>query len=461
MSDTRKETDSMGEMLVPADSLYGAQTARAIENFPISGWPLPAEFIAAVAMIKWAAALENCRAGKLDEDRSTAIVAAAEEIIDGQFADQFPIDVFQTGSGTSTNMNVNEVLARRALSWGAVTDVHPNDHVNMGQSSNDVIPSALHISTLLAARQSLRPALETLHAALAAKAAEFDSVVKIGRTHLMDAVPIRLGQEFSGYARQMEQGIARLDAACDDLRELAIGGTAVGTGLNTHAEFGDEVCDLLTRRTGETFTVAANRFEATASRDAAVQFSATLRTIAISLSKIASDIRLMGSGPRCGLGELILPATQPGSIIIIPGKVKPVICESVVQVACQVIGCDAAVSAGAMGGVGSILELSVAMPMMASNLLTAVRLLANVSTVFVDKCITGLEANSERCEQLIEQSLAMVTALAPTLGYSAAADLAKEAHTTGQTIRELILSKGLLPEAELNQLLDARKQTGE
>ncbi len=460
MSELRKETDSMGEMLVPADSLYGAQTARAIENFPISGWPLPGEFIAAVAMIKWAAALENARAGKLDEDRSMAIVAAAEEVIEGQFADQFPIDVFQTGSGTSTNMNVNEVLARRALSWGAVTDVHPNDHVNMGQSSNDVIPSALHISALLVARTSLRPALETLHAALTAKAAEFDAVVKIGRTHLMDAVPIRLGQEFSGYARQIEQGIARLDTACDDLRELAIGGTAVGTGLNTHAAFGEEVCKLLTRRTGETFRPAANRFEATASRDAAVQFSATLRTIAISLSKIASDIRLMGSGPRCGLGELLLPATQPGSSIM-PGKVNPVICESVVQVACQVIGCDAAVSAGAMGGVGSILELSVAMPMMASNLLTAVRLLANVSMVFVDKCITGLEANTDRCEQLIEQSLAMVTALAPKLGYDAAADLAKEAHTTGQTIRQLVLAKGLLDETELNGLLDARKQTGE
>jgi fumarate hydratase class II len=460
MSELRKETDSMGEMLVPADSLYGAQTARAIENFPISGWPLPGEFIAAVAMIKWAAALENARAGKLDEDRSMAIVAAAEEVIEGQFADQFPIDVFQTGSGTSTNMNVNEVLARRALSWGAVTDVHPNDHVNMGQSSNDVIPSALHISALLVARTSLRPALETLHAALTAKAAEFDAVVKIGRTHLMDAVPIRLGQEFSGYARQIEQGIARLDTACDDLRELAIGGTAVGTGLNTHAAFGEEVCKLLTRRTGETFRPAANRFEATASRDAAVQFSATLRTIAISLSKIASDIRLMGSGPRCGLGELLLPATQPGSSIM-PGKVNPVICESVVQVACQVIGCDAAVSAGAIGGVGSILELSVAMPMMASNLLTAVRLLANVSTVFFDKCITGLAANIDRCEQLIEQSLAMVTALAPKLGYNAAADLAKEAHTTGQTIRELVLAKGLLDETELNGLLDARKQTGE
>ncbi len=460
MSNYRTERDSLGEVRVPENALYQAQTQRARENFRISDRQFPFAVIRALLDLKAAAASVNRDLGLLDAGTADAIrdAVAGAALLD--FPEQFPLDVFQTGSGTSTNMNVNEVLARRALSWGAVTDVHPNDHVNMGQSSNDVIPSALHISTLLAARQSLRPALETLHAALAAKAAEFDSVVKIGRTHLMDAVPIRLGQEFSGYARQMEQGIARLDAACDDLRELAIGGTAVGTGLNTHAEFGDEVCDLLTRRTGETFTVAANRFEATASRDAAVQFSATLRTIAISLSKIASDIRLMGSGPRCGLGELILPATQPGSSIM-PGKVNPVICESVVQVACQVIGCDAAVSAGAMGGVGSILELSVAMPMMASNLLTAVRLLANVSTVFVDKCITGLEANSERCEQLIEQSLAMVTALAPTLGYSAAADLAKEAHTTGQTIRELILSKGLLPEAELNQLLDARKQTGE
>ena len=458
MSDTRIERDSMGEMPVPSDALYGAQTARAVESFPISGWAMPRDFIAAVALLKWAAASVNGQLGVLDAPLAAAIADAADAVVHGDYDDQFPVDVFQTGSGTSTNMNANEVIARLA-SDAADAPVHPNDHVNMGQSSNDVIPSALHISALMAARTMLRPAMNKLQAALATKAVEFDAVVKIGRTHLMDAVPIRLGQEFSGYARQVELGIARLDTACDGLRELAIGGTAVGTGLNTHLEFGAEVCELITGRTGEVFRVAGNRFEAQAARDAAVQFSGTLRTIAISLSKIASDIRLMGSGPRCGLGELTLPATQPGSSIM-PGKVNPVMCESVVQVACQVVGCDAAIAAGAMGGVGSILDLSVAMPMMANNLLTAVHLLANVSVAFADKCVTGLVANEARCEELIEQSLAMVTVLAPKLGYDVAAGLAKQAHETGQTIRQLILAQDLMPADELDTLLNARNQTG-
>jgi fumarate hydratase class II len=458
MSDMRTERDSMGEMPVPADALYGAQTARAVDNFPISGWTMPDDFIAATLLIKSAAAKVNAQLGLLDAPRADAIVSAIDNLMKTDFSAHFPVDVFQTGSGTSTNMNANEVVARLAGPL-ADTDVHPNDHVNMGQSSNDVIPSALHVSALMAARTQLRPALDKLQASLATKAVEFDAIVKIGRTHLMDAVPIRLGQEFSGYAQQVTNAIARLDVACDGLRELAIGGTAVGTGLNTHPDFGAEVCRILSERTGEAFRVADNRFEAQAARDATVQFSATLRTIAISLSKIASDIRLMGSGPRCGLGELVLPATQPGSSIM-PGKVNPVMCESVVQVACQVIGCDAAVAAGAMGGVGSILDLSVAMPMMACNVLTAVHLLASVSNVFVDKCVAGLIANESRCEELIEQSLAMVTVLAPTLGYDVAAGIAKQAHETGQTIRELILAQDLLPESELNELLNARKQTG-
>jgi fumarate hydratase, class II len=458
MSETRIERDSMGEMPIPTDALYGPQTARAVANFPISGQPMPSDFIAATLILKSAAAKANAQLGLLDDDRATAITTAIDNLMTTDWAAHFPVDVFQTGSGTSTNMNANEVIARLASTLGE-TDIHPNDHVNMGQSSNDVIPSALHISALMAARTQLRPALNKLQASLATKATEFDSIVKIGRTHLMDAVPIRLGQEFSGYAQQVTHAIARLDIACDGLRELAIGGTAVGTGLNTHPEFAGIVCEVITGRTGEVFAPATNRFEAQAARDAAVQFSGTLRTIAISLSKIASDVRLMGSGPRCGFGELTLPATQPGSSIM-PGKVNPVMCESVVQVACQVIGCDAAVAAGAMGGVGSILDLSVAMPMMAHNLLTATHLLANVSAVFADTCVSGLVANEARCEELIEQSLAMVTVLAPKLGYDVAADIAKQAHETGQTIRELILAQNLIPADELNTLLNARNQTG-
>jgi fumarate hydratase, class II len=462
MAKTRTHTDSMGEMQVPADSFYGAQTARAIDNFPISGWPMPREFIAALGAIKLAAATVNKRAKRLDAKVADAIIAAAREVMDGKHDEHFPLDVFQTGSGTSTNMNANEVIAHRAqrLLGSRGAKIHANDHVNMCQSSNDVIPTAIHVSAAEAIRCRLAPALQTLQKALAAKAREFDQVVKIGRTHLMDAVPVRLGQEFSGYAALVDQARRLLGQAMIELESgLPIGGTAVGTGLNAPRNFGQEVCKELRRHVAGPWRVAGNPFAAMGAKNAAVFTSGVLKTTAIALGKIASDIRLMGSGPRCGLGELVLPATQPGSSIM-PGKVNPVICESVIQVACQVIGCDAAITAGATGGVGSILELNVAMPMIASNLLTAIKLLTNVAAVFEAKCVRGLEANAARCRELVEQSLAMVTAIAPRIGYDTAARIAKEAHATGKTVREICIEKNVLNRKELDDLLDATKQTG-
>ena len=464
MAQTRTETDSMGTMKIPAGALYGAQTARAVRNFPISNWPMPRRFIAALGLIKQAAAEVHKAAGRLDADKADAIIAAAQEVVDGRLDEHFVVDVFQTGSGTSSNMNANEVIANRAIELlgGTVGDksrVHPNDDVNKGQSSNDVIPTALHVSAATAIEQDLLSAMGSLAGALRTKAEEFDAVVKIGRTHLMDAVPIRLGQEFSGYTAQIENAAEMLRAAVERLCELAIGGTAVGTGLNAPDGFGAAVSALLADKTGLAFREAANHFEAQAARDAALAASGALRSTAVAMGKIASDVRLLGSGPRCGLGELLLPALQPGSSIM-PGKVNPVLCESVVQVACQVIGCDAAIAAGATGGVGSILDLNLAMPMIAANLLTATNLLANVAGTFAEKCISGLKANEVRCRDLIEQSLAMITALAPTIGYDAAAEIAKEAHSSGRTIRDLCLERDLLPEPELTALLDPGKQTG-
>ncbi len=465
MGETRIENDSMGEMAVPADALYGAQTARAVANFPVSGWPMPQKFIAAMAMIKQAAAMTHKRAGRLDGKIADAIASAAQEIIDGKLAGQFPVDVFQTGSGTSTNMNANEVIANRAaqLLGGKAGDkalVHPNDHVNMGQSSNDVIPTALHVSAAVALQDDLIPALKVLRDALTAKAEQFDDVVKIARTHLMDAVPIRLGQEFSGYTAQISGAMDSIAQAIQKLAPLAIGGTAVGTGLNAPAGFGDDVCKLLAKKTALPLRPAENRFQAQSAQDAAVFASGTIRQAALAMGKIASDIRLLGSGPRCGLGELLLPSVQPGSSIM-PGKVNPVICESVIQVACQVIGCDAAIAAGATGGVGSILQLNVAMPLIAANLLTAIGLLSNVATSFANKCIAGMEVNRDRCQELIEKSLAMVTALATKIGYDAAADIANQAYASGKTIREICEQTNVLPQKELADLLDAAKQTGQ
>jgi len=459
MSKTNKQRDSLGEVAVPVDAKYGPQTSRAVANFPISGWPMPGEFIAAVGLVKQAAATAHKNAGRLDATKADAIIAAAEEVADGKWNDQFPVDVFQTGSGTSTNMNANEVIANRAGEILGGEPVHPNDDVNMGQSSNDVIPTALHIAGAEAIHHVLVPTLRSLRETLAEKARRFDDVVKIGRTHLMDAVPIRLGQEFSGYAAQIANSLSRLGSAVGELCELAIGGTAVGTGLNAPEGFGADVCKFVASRINLPFREAANHFEAQSGKDAVVFASGVLRGLAVTLGKIASDIRLMGSGPRCGLGELKLPALQPGSSIM-PGKVNPVICESVVQVACQVVGCDAAIVAGATGGVGSILELNVAMPMMAANLLSSVKLLANAVKALDEKCIKGIEPNEQRCRELVEQSLAMITALTPKIGYDKAADIAKQAHAAGKTIRQLCLEKKVLSEKELNNLLDARKQTG-
>ena len=469
MTATRKERDSLGEVGVPADALYGAQTLRAVENFPISGWTMPREFVAAMGMIKAAAAAVHHEAGRLEPAVAAAIIQAAGEVAENRLDEHFPVDVFQTGSGTSTNMNANEVIANRAvqLLGERLADadaarprrVHPNDHVNMGQSSNDVIPTALHVSAAAAIRAELLPALEALRDALRDKAQELDGVVKIGRTHLMDAVPIRLGQELLGYAGQIDGAAAEVRQALERLCELPLGGTAVGTGLNAPEGFAAAVCAHLAESMHLPFREAANHFEAAGARAAALSASAALRSAAVAMGKVAGDIRLLASGPRCGLGELILPAVQPGSSIM-PGKVNPVICESVIQVACQVIGHDAAITAGASGGVGSLLELNVAMPMIAWNLLGSIRLIAKAARVFAERCIRGLAADEARCRELVERSLAMVTALAPEIGYDAAAEIAKEAHRSGRTVREVCRERAVLPEAELERLLDAGRQTG-
>ena len=452
----RVESDSMGKMKVPSDAYYGAQTARAVENFPVSGRTLPREFIRAMGLVKLAAAQTNAELGFLKKSTARAIARAAREVVDGKLDDHFVVDVFQTGSGTSTNMNTNEVIANRAAEMlKGKTSVHPNDHVNMGQSSNDVIPTAMHVSSLEAIEKDLIPSLEYLRDALSKKARQFDHVVKIGRTHLMDATPIRLGQEFSGYASMIDHGISRLKGIRSDLSELAIGGTAVGTGINTHKDFGKKVAARISEATGVKFREAKNHFEAQASRDAVVQTSGALKTVSVSLMKIANDIRWLGSGPRCGFGEILLPAIQPGSSIM-PGKVNPVIGESVTQVAAQVIGNDAAITVGGQAG---NFELNVMMPMMADNLLQSIRLLSRVCTVFVDRCISEIEADEERCGEIIEQSLAMCTSLAPIIGYDNAAAIAKEAYASGKTVREVAREKGVLSDEELDRVLDPFSMT--
>jgi fumarate hydratase class II len=452
---TRTEKDSMGEMSVPESALYGASTQRAVLNFPVSGWRFSRPFIRALGLLKWAAAQANHDLDLLDAERSALIVQAAEEVAEGKLDEHFPLDIFQTGSGTSTNTNANEVIANRSCQLvgkpiGAREPVHPNDHVNMGQSSNDVIPSAIHISAAEQIKQCLIPALERLAAALSAKAIEFHDVIKIGRTHLMDATPIRLGQEFSGYAQQVACGKERVERSIIVLQELALGGTAVGTGLNRHPDFPAKVMRHLEQRTGIQFREARNHFEAQGAKDAVVETSGHLKTVAVSLFKIANDIRWLGSGPRCGIGEIQLPTTQPGSSIM-PGKVNPVLCESVMMVCAQVIGNDACVTwAGANGN----FELNVMMPVMAHNLLESIRLLANACEVFVEKCVSGITANEERCRELVELSMAMVTSLAPKIGYDRAAEIAKESAKTGRTVRELCRERKVLPEEELNRALD-------
>ncbi len=443
----RIERDSMGEMRVPAEALYGAQTARAIENFPISGRRLPRSFIRALGLIKSAAAKANGRLGLLPTEAASAIEAAAEQVVEGVHDGQFAVDVFQTGSGTSTNMNANEVIGRLA---GA----HPNDAVNRGQSSNDVIPSAMHIAAAEGVASRLLPALRRLGGSLARKAAEFHDIVKIGRTHLQDAVPIRMGQEFGGYARQVEAAAERVEAALPGIFELPLGGTAVGTGLNAPPGFARETIAEIALRTGLPFVEARNRFEAQAARDAVCFLSGALRCCAAGLTKIANDIRWMGSGPRCGLGELKLPAVQPGSSIM-PGKVNPVIAESVLMVCAQVIGYDAAIAWCAAAG---NLELNVMMPVMACELLDSIELLAAASANFAGRLVDGLEADRARAEGFVEQSLAMATALAPEIGYDKAAGLAKEAYARGLTIRQVAREKSGIPADRLEALLDPKSQ---
>jgi fumarate hydratase class II len=457
---SRIERDSMGEMRVPANALYGAQTQRAVENFPISNLRFPREFIRALGLIKLAAAQTNLELGLIDKLRADAIARAAQEVVDGRHDDSFVIDIFQTGSGTSTNMNANEVIANRARqllsgNQASSTTIHPNDHVNLGQSSNDAIPSAMHIAALESIERTLIPALLKLQRSLTRKSKEFDGVVKIGRTHLQDATPIRLGQEFGGYARQAQLSIRRLEKLGDTLSELALGGTAVGTGINTHPKFAAKTIQRISKSTGLKFREAENHFEAQGAKDALVETSGILKTIAVSLTKIANDIRWLASGPRCGIGEISLPETQPGSSIM-PGKVNPVIVESALMAAAQVIGNDLTVT---LAGQSGVFELNVMMPVMAHDVLESIRLLAASVTNLTDRCIDGIEANVEHAGEMIEKSLAMCTALAPEIGYDAAAAIAKESYRTGKTVREVALAKKIMPPGRLKEVLDPMKMT--
>jgi fumarate hydratase class II len=449
----------MGTMTVPAEALYGAQTARAIENFPISGIVFTRPFLRALGMIKEHAAQTNWELGLLEERIALAIMDAADEVIVGDLDEHFPLDVFQTGSGTSTNMNANEVIANRACQLmneelGSRT-VHPNDHVNYGQSSNDVIPTAMHLSAAIEIKESLLPALEDLCKTLGEKAREFDDIVTIGRTHLQDATPIRLGQVFSGYFRQVSIVSGELEKAMHGLCELPLGGTAVGTGLNTHPEFALRVISSMAEATGLPLREAKDHFAAQGGKEQVVAASGALKTTATALFKIANDIRFLASGPRCGLGELQLPAVQPGSSIM-PGKVNPVMAECLMQVCAQVVGNDAAIS---VGGLSGNFELNVMMPMMAHNLLQSIALLTNSVDQFDETCLQGLKADRERCEGLIEESLAMCTALAPVIGYDKAAEIAKKAYETGKTVREVALDEEVLPDYEIEHLLKPHPMT--
>jgi fumarate hydratase class II len=456
----RKEKDSMGDMQIPDDAYYGAQTQRAVENFPISGITISKSMIQALGKIKRSAAIVNHELGLLDDDRKNAIVQAADEIIEGKLDSQFPVDIYQTGSGTSSNMNCNEILSNRASEImggkiGAKDPVHPNDHVNLGQSSNDVIPTAIHIAANTMLEEELIPALQNLANELDKKATAFSDIVKIGRTHLQDATPITLGQEFSGYAQMVKNGIKRIQNAQGFLSELALGGTAVGTGINTKAQFGTHMAKEITRFTGITFVEASNHFEAQGAQDAAVETSGALKTVAVSLSKIANDIRWLGSGPRAGLGELFLPAVQPGSSIM-PGKTNPVICEAMIQACAQVIGNDLAIT---IGGQGGVFELNLMLPLIAHNLTNSITILSNGTIVFTEKLIIGLKANKEKCAGYIEGSLAMCTSLAPVIGYDKAADIAYKAYNSGKTVREIAIEENVLDKDKLNELLDPLSMT--
>jgi fumarate hydratase class II len=453
-SDFRWESDSMGPVRVPAKALYGSQTQRAVDNFFDSGLKPPLTMIHALALIKRMAARTNRELELLDGPRASAIETAAQEVLEGRWDDQFVVDLFQTGSGTSTNMNLNEVLASRANEIltgqrGGRAPVHPNDHVNLGQSSNDLIPTALHVAAALEIERKLLPALEHLKVALKAKAVEFEAVRKIGRTHLQDAVPMTLGQAFGGFSHQIHLGYLRLRDALGRLTELALGGTAVGSGQNTHPQFARRTIAALSKELGIAFREAEDHFEAQGARDAAVETSGALKTIAVGMVKISNDIRGMGSGPRCGLGELRLPALQPGSSIM-PGKVNPVIPEAVVQMAFQVMGNDVTIT---LAGQSGNFELNVTLPIITHNLMQSISLLAGAARLMADKCIQGLQADGTKCEGYIEQSLALVTALVPHIGYDRAAELAKEAYQSGRTIRQVAKAQKVLSDEKIDELL--------
>tara|TARA_B100002052_G_C15859953_1_gene589559 strand:- start:114 stop:1511 length:1398 start_codon:yes stop_codon:yes gene_type:complete len=453
----RIEKDSMGDVNVPDKAYYGAQTQRAIDNFKISNLQFSKSFINSLAIIKRSAAIANCKLDKLDSKISKAITQACDEILNGNFNDQFKVDIFQTGSGTSSNMNVNEVVANRASEilggkLGSREPVHPNDHVNLGQSSNDVIPSAIHISVYIDIANKLLPSLTKLEKSLLDKKNQFDSIIKIGRTHLQDATPISLGQEFSGYVYQIKKSINRIKDAQKSLLDLALGGTAVGTGINTHAKFGLTIADEISKYTNCNFSESENHFESQATQDSIVHLSGSLKTLSVSLHKIANDIRWLASGPRSGIGELTLPAVQPGSSIM-PGKVNPVICESLIQVCAKVIGNDSAIT---LGGLGGFFELNVMLPLVAYSTLESIDLLSNGVDMFREKLIEGLSANEKVCENYIEGSLAMCTSLAPVIGYDKAAHLAHLAFDSGKTVREVALEEQVLSKNELEKLLDPK-----
>ena len=445
----RIEKDTMGEMEVPFNAYYGAQTQRAVNNFPISNISFMPEFIKSVVLIKRSAALVNFKLNLLNKSKMNLIIKACDELLSGKHKDQFPIDIFQTGSGTSTNMNVNEVISNVANSFSDEI-IHPNDDVNMGQSSNDVIPTAIHVSSFSMVEEKLLPSLNVLLETLDRKSNEFKNVLKIGRTHLQDATPMTLGQEFSGYAQMISSSIDRINLSKTNLQNIAQGGTAVGTGINTHPDFGQMVAEEISNYTSNTFFEASNHFQAQSSQDAAVEFSGSLKTLSVCLNKIANDIRWLASGPRSGLGELIIPPVQPGSSIM-PGKVNPVICESMIQVCSQVIANDTAIT---LGGLGAVLELNLMLPMIGHNLLFSIKILSNAILMFNDKLLVNLKADEKKCNDYIEGSLAMCTALAPVIGYEQAAAIAYQAYNEGKTVREVALEKKVLSEEKINLILD-------
>lgn len=470
MTEFRTEHDSMGDVRVPAQAYYSAQTQRAVENFPVSGWTLRPELVHAMGLVKWACGVANQELGKLtktgknklDDKQVEAMLSAAKEVAGGKFDGEFPIDVFQTGSGTSSNMNANEVISNRAIEitkgdrFDQKKPIHPNDHINMGQSTNDTFPTAIHVAVAMGIHNRLIPALQKFADVLADKAKQWDKIIKIGRTHLADATPLRLGQEFGGFARQLQLSVERAKKALPPVLELPVGGTAVGTGINTHPEFSKRVCAALAKETGLGFFEAVNHFEANAQRDGLVECHGQLRAIAVTLFNVANNIRWLGAGPRCGFYEVMIPDRQPGSSIM-PGKVNPVMCESLMQVAARVIGNDQTVAFS--GATGGQFQLNIMMPVMGHASIESVELLAQGTTAFVDLCAVDMDANPEACEASVEKSLAMVTSLNPYIGYEKAAALAKEAFKTGKTIRELCREQKILPEDQLTAALDPWSMT--